>query len=50
MKPRRLEFGLTDIERNHKEAARRLRNCITALLIVALSAGLLNYLTQIGDF
>lgn len=44
---KRLELGLTDIERNQKEQVRRLRNVLKALVLVALAAGLCNYLTQI---
>lgn len=47
---KRLELGLSDIERNDKEARRRMRNCIKALLFIALMGAAINYATQVCNF
>lgn len=38
---KRLQLGLTDIERNHMEQARRLRNCLWVITACLLVVGLL---------
>ena len=47
---KRSQWGLSDIERRHEDEARRFRNCLRALLILALLSGLVNYVTQINGF
>jgi hypothetical protein len=47
---KRSQWGLSDIERRQEDEARRFRNAVRALLIVALVSGLVNYVTQINGF
>lgn len=47
---KRLELGLTDIERRQKDEQRRVRNCIKALLLITALSAIVNYATQISSF
>lgn len=40
--PRRLELGLTDVERRERDHHRRTRNCFVLLAVLALLAGMLD--------
>lgn len=43
---KRSAWGLSDIERRMLDEQRRFRNCVKALVLVAIVAGIFNYITQ----
>lgn len=43
---KRLQLGLTDIERRMLGQQRRLRNVVKVLVLVALVGGFINYITR----